>query len=78
MIDGGDGPGSYYIWVYIQLAFLCPLLTSVVKRKLARWIFVGVCILFEIFCSLVNMNESLYRLLCIRYIFLIYLGSILR
>lgn len=74
MIDGGDGPGSYYIWVYIQLAFLCPLLTSVVKRKLARWIFVGVCILFEIFCSLVNMNESLYRLLCIRYIFLIYLG----
>lgn len=72
--NGGDGPGSYYIWVYIQLAFLCPLLTCVVKSKAAIWIFFCVCILFEIFCSLVNLNEDIYRLLCIRYIFLIYLG----
>ncbi len=74
---GGAGPGSYYPWIYIQFALLLPLL-----RPLFRWlgngqllaVFLGLSIGSEVWCSLTAMPEWIYRLLFLRYFFLIYLG----
>ena len=79
LIEGGRGPGSYYPWVYIQLAiilyFIKPYINVVSKgRKL--FIAFAVCESFEIISSLIDLPEVLHRLLAIRYLFLIYLGWI--
>lgn len=71
---GGNGPGSYYIWVYLQIAILSPLLYRWVRNKYAFVIFAGISIMLEVFCSLMEMPDEIYRLLCFRYVFLIYLG----
>ena len=74
---GGKGPGSYYPWIYIQFALLLPLLRPLFRRfgrtQLAVF-FLFLSIGSEVVCSLVHMQEWLYRLLFLRYIFLIYLG----
>lgn len=74
---GGKGPGSYYPWIYIQFALLLPLLRPLFRRfgrvQLAVF-FLLLSIGSEVACSLVQMPEWLYRLLFLRYIFLIYLG----
>lgn len=76
---GGRGPGSYYFWVYLQFAILLPLLLPIVKRWPKRRlliVFLICSVAFEILCSLVHPAEWIYRLLAIRYLFLIYLGYI--
>lgn len=70
----GGGPGSYYPWIYLQMAFLCPLLYRLAKSKHAFWGFAALCIVCEVVCSLVELHDRIYRVLCFRYIFLIYLG----
>lgn len=72
--SGGNGQGAYFIWIYIQFAFLLPICFKIVKKKYALPILIAVSAIFEIFCSLINIPDNLYRLLCFRYIFLIYLG----
>ena len=74
LFRGGGGPGSYYIWIYVQIAILCPLFKRVIDYKLGLFFMVLICILVEIFCSLTKTPDPLYRLLCLRYIFLLYLG----
>lgn len=74
LFKGGGGPGSYYIWIYAQIAILCPLFKKVINYKSGLFFMVLICILVEIICSLTNIPDSLYRLLCLRYIFLLYLG----
>lgn len=74
---GGYGPGSYYPWIYLQVAFLLPLFSRLVKQhsKLVSFIiFLVVCEGFEIVCSIIDIPDFLYRLLAIRYIFLFWLG----
>lgn len=41
LYSGGSGPGSYFIWVYIQMAILYPLMYRVTTSKFAFWIFVA-------------------------------------
>ena len=72
--SGGDGPGSYYIWIYLQVAILCPMFYKLVRLAYSFWIFASISLLMELFCSIVQMPDSIYRLLCLRYFFLIYLG----
>lgn len=74
LVGGGCGPGSYYIWIYLQIAILCPWLARIVRKRYALGVFAGVSILLEVFCSWVEIPEALYRLLFFRYFFLIYLG----
>ena len=74
LFKGGGGPGSYYIWIYAQIAILCPLFKKVINYKSGLFFMVLICLLVEIICSLTNIPDSLYRLLCLRYIFLLYLG----
>lgn len=77
---GGKGPGSYYPWLYIQFALLLPLLRPLfhrLERMQLAILFLSLAIGGEVYCSVAHMPEWLYRLLFIRYVFLIYLGYLL-
>lgn len=74
---GGFGPGSYYIWIYLQISALLVLLYPVVNKMAIGqllFVFVILSILCEVCCSLIHLPEWVYRLLAIRYLFLIPLG----
>jgi Predicted acyltransferases len=74
---GGGGPGSYYPWVYIQFAILLPLLRPLFRHlgeKTLLLLFLGLSMGSELACHYTNMPDWIYRLLFLRYIFLIYLG----
>lgn len=79
LLLGGYGPGAYYPWIYLQLAFVIPIL----KLLLSKGSLLQLAILFIIFCegleilaSYLALSDGLYRLLCVRYLFLVYLGFI--
>ena len=77
VVGGGNGPGSYYTWIYLQFALLLPVLHKyIVNMSKTRLliVFVGLSIIIELLCSLIQMPQFLYRLLCLRYVFLIYFG----
>ena len=77
--SGGYGPGAYYPWIYLQFAFILPLITWIFKLKP-----ISLCIFFillsqlaEAACSFFSISQIAYKLLFVRYIFLIYLGYLL-
>lgn len=72
--NGGHGPGSYYIWIYLQFSIILPLFTKLVKKRYAAAYFIGCSIGIEIICSYIDMPDYIYRLLFLRYFFLVYLG----
>lgn len=77
LIRGGIGPGSYYPWLYLQLAIIIPLVKPFFNRgsMLTKIIVVIlICEGFEVLESLVNVPPLVHRLLPIRYFFLIFLG----
>lgn len=71
---GGCGPGSYYFWIYLQMAFILVLLFPLVK-KLSRLQLLLYVLLFSVGCevlfSLIDLPDAIYRLLAFRYLFLI-------
>lgn len=69
---GGVGPGSYYLWVYLQFWLLIPFLYFLLDRfKIAGFfILLLICIALNVVCVRVGISDSLYRLICIRYLFL--------
>ena len=77
LFSGGTGPGSYYPWIYLQIALLLPLF-----KKWMTWLsiwqlavsFLVICEGFEYVASIIDFPDLLYRLLAIRYIFLLYLA----
>ena len=78
--NGGYGPGSYYPYIYIQMALLLPCFTNILKK----WNITKSIIFFIIFsqgyelaCCLIGIPEWIYRLLVFRYIFIIPIGYIL-
>ena len=78
MINGGGcGPGSYYPWIYLQVALLIPMF-GLMLNKCNRWIslfvFLFICEGTEVLLSLVDISEMAYRLLAVRYLFLLFLG----
>ena len=79
IVGGGYGSGSYYPWIYLQMAILIPLMRPIcdklAKRK-SLAVFLLLSIVMEIVCSITNLPDFVYRLLCIRYIFLIWVGWI--
>ena len=80
--SGGIGPGAYYPWIYAEMALLLPLVAPLAGcRRLQGW---RLCLLFvivsqaaETACAVFAMPQLAYRLLLVRYIFLIYLGYLL-
>lgn len=79
--NGGAGPGSYYPWIYIQIALLLPLVKKWIDKNKEHQTkilisFLVICEAFEILFSLIDLHDGIYRLLAVRYIFLLYLGWI--
>ena len=77
VISGGVGPGSYYFWIYLQFSILLPLLyplLSKLKRSHLLILFLLISEGCEVLSSFISFPEPIYRLLCLRYLFLIYLG----
>lgn len=82
IVTGGGGPGSFYFWIYLQFAIiLLPLFGWLQKKwKLKCWVWLVLFAIvsegLEIMCSFIAIPPMLYRLLAIRYIFLIYGGYV--
>lgn len=74
------GPGSYYIFVYIQFAFLLPLIEPLLRRLSLKWlcfIFIIVSQIIEYLFCVTDCPDNIYRIIFCRYTFLIYLGYLL-
>lgn len=76
---GGVGPGCYYPWIFLQIAILLPLIRPLLDKgsRLQQIIIaIVVCEIFEIAESMIGIPEHIYRLIAVRYFFLIYLAWI--
>lgn len=78
---GGFGPGAYYPWIYLQMALFLLIIKRipnivVVSKPIVVFLVIIVCEVFEIILSLISLPDFYYRLLAIRYLFLILLGWI--
>ena len=74
------GPGSYYIFIYLELAFVIPLFAPLFRILSTKWLFIIFLILsqlVEIVCSLTHCPDNIYRIVFFRYIFLIFIGYLL-
>lgn len=74
------GPGSYYIFIYLQFAFLLPIIEPFLRRISRKWlclVFIIISSLFEFLFCVTHCPDSLYRITLCRYVFLIYLGFII-
>lgn len=74
------GPGSYYIFVYIQFAFLLPIIDPLFRRISIKWlclIFIIISQIIEYLLCVTHCPDSIYRIALCRYIFIIYLGYII-
>lgn len=82
VMNGGIGPGSYYIWLYVQMWVIIPFVVWLV-RKVPTWasciIMLAISIIAEYTFVLVQGIENIdkwYRLMPIRYLLVLYLGCI--
>lgn len=80
--DGGIGPGSYYVWLYVQAWVIIPFIVLMV-RKLPLWASALVMLVISIFAeyTFVTIQDiehinDLYQLLPIRYLMILYLGCL--
>jgi hypothetical protein len=74
---GGLGPGSYYPWIFLQIIIVVPFVIFTVKKlgfgkSILIWL--AVSIVLELCAFLFNLNEDSYRMMSIRYIFLLVCG----
>lgn len=81
LLDGGIGPGSYYPWVFIQVAVLLPFVKKWLDKNYDKKLkvlisFLIICESFEILFSVIDLQDDVYRLLAIRYLFLFYFAWI--
>ena len=75
--SGGYGPGSYFPWIYLQVALLLPIVGGGFCRlgKIGSLVFFLIISEgFEILFSITDFPDWAYRLLAVRYLFLFYLG----
>lgn len=73
LLKSGGGPGSYYLWIYLQLWLLIPIIYKMfdTKHKYKGVILILIAsVLCNIFCSVFTISHGIYRLLCVRYLFL--------
>lgn len=76
LITGGWGPGSYFIPIIIQATLILPLIYLLCRKNLTKMtilLFI-VSLIFELICLLINIPDSIYRIMVIRYLFALTLG----
>lgn len=75
-ITGGRGPGSYFVPLSIQTQLLLPLIFLFMRKntKVRLVIIFLLSILLELFRLMLPIEEDLYRILLIRFIFALALG----
>lgn len=75
----GDGPGSYYFLVMLQIVLFMPIIVWIIRVKPEGGLLLCFLIntLFEVLKSWINMDPALYRLCSLRYIFLLSYGCYL-
>jgi peptidoglycan/LPS O-acetylase OafA/YrhL len=81
LLQGGIGPGSYYPWLYLQCWIILPFIIKIIDNMSvgkSSLLFLSICIILEIASSIIHINAQLYRLLFYRYLFLLYLGCLLK
>jgi len=74
------GPGSYYIFIYLELAFIIPLFAPLFKRLAVKWLLVAFIILaqlIEFVTCITHCPDNIYRITFFRYTFLIFIGYLL-
>lgn len=74
------GPGSYYIFIYLEFALVIPMFAPLFKRLPIKWLFVIFVILsqlIEFVTSITNCPDNIYRITFFRYTFLIFIGYLL-
>lgn len=74
------GPGSYYIPIYLEFAFIIPLFAPLFKRLSIKWtflIFVILSQLLEFIACISRCPDSIYRVIFFRYTFVIFIGYLL-
>lgn len=74
------GPGSYYIFIYLELAIFIPLFAPLFKKLPVKWLFVIFVVLsqlVEMICSITQCPDTIYRISFFRYSFLIFIGYLL-
>ncbi len=76
LFAGGWGPGSYFIPVIIQATLILPLIYMLMKKNLTVGMIVlfFISILVDVFCMIIDVPGSVYRVLIVRYIFALVLG----
>lgn len=73
------GPGSYYVLIYLQFVFLLAFLYPIVEKMSEQnflFLMLALSIGAEVLFSVIQLPDSIYRLLFVRYLFLVYLGLI--
>lgn len=74
---GGPAPGSYFVWVYLQMAVvivLCSKIMAHLNKLEISIFFILISIILELLCSGVEFSPEIYRLLSVRYFYLIWIG----
>lgn len=76
-LQGGIGPGSYYIPIMVQFIVLYPIIFLLLDKYdfIGLLVCAGFNLLFEVIQALTSMNPDVYRLLLLRYTLIIALGS---
>lgn len=79
LVRGGLGPGSYYYPIMMQFILLAPVVYFIVKRKRAKGVFLCLIInlIYEFLHVMYGMPTECYRLIVVRYTFLIAVGCYL-
>ncbi len=84
-LSGGIGMGAYYPWLFLQFWLLIPCFAYLIKqKKLKMWQAIVISILFEVAYNILDSAgvfgkypDNIWRLFVGRYVFIIYLGSLI-
>ena len=78
-LQGGIGAGSYYYPIMMQFIFLFPIIFFVIRKYLFKGLLIclGMNAVYEVLHWAYGMNEQCYRLIALRYIFVIAFGVFL-
>jgi len=74
------GYGSYYIFMYLEFAFLIPIFALLFKSLSVKWTFLFFVVLsqlLEYISCTTHCPDYIYRILFFRYTFLIFIGYLL-